>query len=276
MRRLARATRQDGRVTLFSRTVGTTGPRVAMLHGLLGQGRNLATAAQALAERGHVVTTYDLPAHGRSPWPQRLDYDVLAGAVAAELEALDSPVVLLGHSMGGKAAMLLALRRPELVRGLVVVDIAPVAYEIAGESEHDRHLRTMRAMDLASVRSRADADALLAAEVHSDRVRGFLLQNLARDGDAWTWRADLDVLARDLPGIAGFPDIDTTYDGPALFLAGGDSGYVTDAHRDRILELFPQSRVVRFKGVGHWVHSEVPDLFADAVAAFVQRVVGEE
>ena len=244
-----------------------------MLHGLLGQGRNLATAARGLAERGHVVTTYDLPGHGRSPWPERLDYDVLAGAVAAEVEALDGPVVLLGHSMGGKTAMLLALRRPELVRGLVVVDIAPVTYEVMGESEHDRHLRTMRAMDLTALPSRADADALLAAEVRSRQVRGFLLQNLVRDGDGWTWRADLDVLARDLPAIAGFPDVDATYEGPALFLAGADSDYVTDAHRDRILELLPQSRVVRFKGVGHWVHSEVPELFVDAVAAFVQRVV---
>lgn len=247
-----------------------------MLHGLLGQGRNLATAAGVLAERGHVVTMYDLPGHGRSPWPDRLDYDVLAGAVAAELQTLDGPVVLLGHSMGGKTAMLLALRRPELVRGLVVVDIAPVAYEVAGESEHDRHLRTMRAMDLTALRSRVDADALLAAEVHCGQVRGFLLQNLARDGNAWTWRADLDVLARELPGIAGFPDVDAIYDGPVLFLAGGDSGYVTDAHRDRILELFPQSRVVRLEGVGHWVHSEVPELFVDAVAAFVQRVAGQE
>jgi pimeloyl-ACP methyl ester carboxylesterase len=263
-------------MALFSRTVGTTGPRVVMLHGLLGQGRNLATAAQALAERGHVVTTYVLPGHGRSPWPDHLDYDVLAGAVADELAALDGPVVLLGHSMGGKTAMLLALRRPELVSGLVVVDIAPVTYEVAGETEHDRHLRTMRAMDLAALDSRSDADALLAAEVGSARVRGFLLQNLAREGDAWTWRAHLDVLARDLPGIAGFPDVDAVYDGPALFLAGGDSDYVTDAHRDRILELFPQSRVVRFKGVGHWVHSEAPDLFVDAVAAFVKRVTDRE
>ncbi len=259
-------------MALFSRTVGTTGPHVVLLHGLLGQGRNLATAAGGLAERGHVVTTYDLPGHGRSPWPEHLDYEVLAGAVAAELEALDGPVVLLGHSMGGKTAMLLALRRPELVSGLVVVDIAPVAYEVEGDSEHDRHLRTMLAMDLPAVGSRADADALLAAEVDSARVRGFLLQNLARDGDAWTWRADLAGLARDLPTIAGFPDVDASYDGPALFLAGGDSGYVTDAHRDRILELFPQSRVVRFKGVGHWVHSEAPELFVDAVEAFVRRV----
>jgi pimeloyl-ACP methyl ester carboxylesterase len=259
-------------VALFSRTVGTTGPHVVMLHGLLGQGRNLATAAGALAERGHVVTTYDLPAHGRSPWTDRLDYDVLAGGVAAELEGLDGPVVLLGHSMGGKTAMVLALRRPELVRGLVVVDIAPVTYEVAGESEHDRHLRTMRGIDLAALGSRADADALMAEEVRSTQVRGFLLQNLARDGDAWTWRADLDVLARDLPSIAGFPDVDATYDGPVMFLAGGDSGYVTDAHRERILELFPQSRVVRFKGVGHWVHSEAPELFVDAVEAFVRKV----
>ncbi len=257
---------------LFSRTVGATGPPVVLLHGLLGQGKNLATAAAGLAERGHTVTSYDLPAHGRSPSPSRLDYQVLADAVAAELAELDGPAVVVGHSMGGKTAMVLALTRPELVRGLVVVDIAPVAYRHAGESEHDRHLRAMRAMDLDALGSRGDADAALAADVHDARVRGFLLQNLGRSDDGWRWRADLQLLARDLPQLAGFPDVGSRYEGPALFVAGAVSDYVTDAHRDRIAALFPQARVVRVKGAGHWVHAEAPELFVETVAAFLAAI----
>jgi pimeloyl-ACP methyl ester carboxylesterase len=257
---------------LFARTVGTTGSPVVLLHGLLGQGRNLATAAAGLAARGHRVTSLDLPDHGRSPWTGSLDYPSLAGAVARELEDL-APVVLLGHSLGGKTAMQVALRRPELLRALVVVDIAPVAYA-GGETEHVRHLWVMRGLDLGALTSREDADVVVAQEVDDERVRSFLLQNLAREGGGWRWRANLDVLARDLTAVAGFPVPDDVepYAGPVLWVAGGDSAYVRDEHRERMAELFPRARLVRFKGVGHWVHSEVPELFVETVARFLDEL----
>ena len=260
---------------LFSRTVGTAGPRVVLLHGLLGQGRNLATAAAGLAARGYRVTSLDLPDHGRSPWTGHLDYPSLAAAVARELEDL-APVVLLGHSLGGKTAMQVALRRPELLSGLVVVDIAPVPY-VGGESEHVTHLRVMRDLDLSALASRAQADAAVAEEVDDERVRGFLLQNLSREGDGWRWRANLDLLARDLPAVADFPVPEGTppYEGAVLWVAGGDSAYVTDAYRPRMAELFPRARLVRFKGVGHWVHSEVPELFVETVARFLDETTAE-
>ncbi len=259
--------RQTG-LMLESRTVGQ-GPALVMLHGLLGQGKNLATAAAGLAARGRTVTTYDLPNHGRSSWTERLSFQDMAEVVAGPLSG---PVDLLGHSMGGKVAMVLALTRPELVRSLVVVDIAPTSTlgaVTAGESEHERHLRVMRALDLSAVASRADADAALAKEIHSARVRGFLLQNLARAGDGWAWRANLDVLARDLEALAGFPEVGSPYEGPTLFLAGGDSDYVTDDSREDRGRLFPSARLVRLKGVGHWVHSEAPELFVEAVDRFL-------
>lgn len=256
---------------LFARTVGETGPPLVMLHGLLGQGRNLATAAAALAARGRVVTTLDLPDHGRSPWTDRIDYPSMADAVAAQLIADFGPVDLLGHSMGGKVAMLLALTRPALVRSLVAVDIAPVAYPVVGESEHARHLRMMRGLDLARLSSRAEADDVLATEIDDVRVRGFLLQNLAREGEHWRWRANLDVLARDLPALADFPETGARYSGPALFLAGGSSDYVSDERRPAITAAFPHARVVRLKGVGHWVHSEAPELFVETVERFLEQ-----
>ena len=257
---------------LFRRTVGETGPDVVLLHGLLGQGKNLATAAAGLAARGYRTTVLDLPDHGRSPWTGRMDHPSMAAAVARELEDL-APVCLLGHSLGGKAAMQVALRRPELLRALVVVDIAPVDY--ADHSEHAVHLRVMRGLDLGALGSRADADAALAVEVRDERVRGFLLQNLAREDGGWRWRANLDVLARDLAAVAPFPlpaDV-APFEGPVLFVAGGDSAYVRDVDRPRIAELFPRSRVVRVKGVGHWVHSEVPELFLETVGRFLDDVV---
>ena len=116
---------------LASRTVGDAGPRVVFVHGLFGQGKNWTTIARGLADR-HRVTLLDLPNHGHSPWTDRVDYLDMAELVAAELEQLGEPVTLVGHSMGGKVAMALALRRPELLRALVVVDIAPVEYPLQG------------------------------------------------------------------------------------------------------------------------------------------------
>ena len=259
---------------LHRRTAGSTGSPVVLLHGLLGQGKNLATAAAGLAQRGHRVTMLDLPAHGASPRVPALDYPLLAQAVAEELRD-EAPVALLGHSMGGKTAMQVALRAPELLRCLVVVDIAPVRYA-GGESEHVRHLRAMRGMDLSTLTSRADADARMAAEVDDARVRGFLLQNLAREDGGWRWRADLDVLDRDLGALADFPLPDEVrpYEGPTLFVAGADSPYVRDEHRERIAELFPRARLVRLKGAGHWVHAETPELFLETVARFLDTVDG--
>src|SRR3954449_94685 len=155
---------QDER--LASRTVGTEGPRVVFVHGLFGQGKNWTTIAKGLADR-HRVTLFDLPNHGHSPWTDRADYLDMAELVATELERLGEPVTLVGHSMGGKVAMQLALRRPELLRALVVVDIAPVEYPVKGGRTDDpdeeaspfaAYIDAMRAMDLDSLKTRDDAE----------------------------------------------------------------------------------------------------------------------
>src|ERR671932_326543 len=158
---------QDER--LASRTVGSEGPRVVFVHGLFGQGKNWTTIAKGLADR-HRVTLLDLPNHGHSPWTETVDYVDMAELVAAELAAWDEPVTLVGHSMGGKVAMTLALRRPELVRALVVVDVAPVEYPTRGGRTDDPdeeatpfagYIAAMRDMDLGSLGTRADADRAL-------------------------------------------------------------------------------------------------------------------
>jgi pimeloyl-ACP methyl ester carboxylesterase len=274
-------------IRLAARTLGDAGPRVVFVHGLFGQGRNWTTIARRLAEDGHRVTLLDLPNHGHSPWTDRVDYLHMAELVAAELASFGEPVTLIGHSMGGKVSMQVALRRPELLRALVVVDIAPTDYPETGARTDDddeetspfgQFIAAMRAIDLDDLGSREDADAALRTAVPSDMVRAFLLQSLVRDrGGAdggWRWRLNLETLARDLGELRRFPDPPpgATYDGPVLWIAGANSHYVLDRDRARMVELFPATRLVRIKQAGHWVHSEQPEVFLETVRRFLARV----
>jgi pimeloyl-ACP methyl ester carboxylesterase len=271
---------------LAARTLGDAGPRVAFVHGLFGQGRNWTTIAKGLADR-HRVTLLDLPNHGHSPWTDRVDYLDMAELVAAEFESYGEPVTLVGHSMGGKVAMTLALRRPELLRALVVVDIAPVEYPLTGGRTDDpdeeaspfgAYIAAMRAIDLDGLTGRQEADDALLAAVPSRMVRGFLLQSLVREGAAadgrWRWRLNLELLERDLERLRGFPDPGpgAHYDGPVLWIAGANSHYVLPQDRPRMDELFPSTRLVRVKNAGHWVHSEQPEIFLETVRRFLDGV----
>ncbi|MCZ2837847.1 alpha/beta fold hydrolase [Modestobacter sp. VKM Ac-2985] len=276
-------------IRLSARTVGDSGPRVVFVHGLFGQGRNWTTIAKALAADGHRVTLLDLPNHGHSPWTDRVDYVDMAEYVAAELAQLGEPVTLVGHSMGGKVAMQLALRRPELLRALVVVDIAPTDYPESGGRTEDpdeeaspfaAFITAMQGMDLEELETREDADQALRAAVPSTMVRSFLLQSLVRDGvgegDGWRWRLNLETLARDLGELRRFPDPPpgASYEGPVLWIAGANSTYVLEEDRPRMDELFPTTRLVRVKNAGHWVHSEQPEVFLETVRRFLAQVEG--
>jgi pimeloyl-ACP methyl ester carboxylesterase len=270
---------------LATRTLGESGPRVVFVHGLFGQGKNWTTIAKGLAGN-HRVTLVDLPNHGHSPWTDRVDYLDMAELLAAELEHLGEPVTLVGHSMGGKVAMQLALRRPELLRALVVVDIAPVEYPLQGGRTDDpdeeaspfaAFIEAMRAMDLEGLTTRDDADAALRAAVPSRMVRSFLLQSLVREGsggDGWRWRLNLELLERDLGELRGFPDppAGAVFGGPVLWIAGANSAYVLDDDRPHMDALFPTTRLVRIKNAGHWVHSEQPEVFLETLRRFLDRV----
>jgi pimeloyl-ACP methyl ester carboxylesterase len=268
---------------LAARTVGDAGPPVVFVHGLFGQGKNWTTIAKGLADR-HRVTLLDLPNHGHSLWTERVDYLDMAERVAAELAEFGEPATLVGHSMGGKVAMQLALRRPELLRALVVVDVAPVDYPETGgrTDEPDEeaspfagYIAAMRALDLDVLQSRDDADAALRSAVPSPMVRSFLLQSLVRDGaGGWHWRLNLEALARDLGGLRGFPEPPpgATYEGPVLWIAGASSHYVLSRDRERMDALFPATRLVRIKNAGHWVHSEQPEVFLETLRRFLDTV----
>ena len=255
---------------LTSTTVGDGGEPVVFLHGLFGQGRNFTQVAKALVPEYRSLLL-DLPNHGRSAWTDVFDYAATADLVAQHLRggfAADGPVHVVGHSMGGKVAMLLALRHPDLVDRLVVADIAPASGGSLGEFEH--LLDSLAAIDLSRVTRRSDADEQLAQRVHDARVRGFLLQNLRADGDAFRWQANLDLLRRDLPTIGGFPDTgDAAFDHPVLWVAGDRSDYVRPEHGPAMRRLFPRTTLVTLKGAGHWVHSEQPEAFVSVLRTFL-------
>jgi pimeloyl-ACP methyl ester carboxylesterase len=271
---------------LAVRTLGESGPRVVFVHGLFGQGKNWTTIAKGLAD-SHRVTLIDLPNHGHSPWTDRVDYLDMAELVATELEQLGEPVTVVGHSMGGKVAMQLALRRPELLRALVVVDIAPVSYPPTGGRTDDpdeeaspfgAYIEAMRALDLDQLTTRDEADAALRDVIPSRMVRSFLLQSLVREGlgtdGGWRWRLNLELLDRDLGELRGFPapPAGAAFDGPVLWIAGANSTYVLDEDRPHMDALFPATRLVRIKNAGHWVHSEQPEVFLETLRRFLAAV----
>jgi pimeloyl-ACP methyl ester carboxylesterase len=276
----------DNDERLAARTLGESGPRVVFVHGLFGQGKNWTTIAKGLSD-AHRVTLIDLPNHGHSPWTDRVHYLDMVEMLVTELEHLGEPVTLVGHSMGGKVAMQLALRRPELLRALVVVDIAPVEYPLQGGRTDDpdeeatpfaAFIEAMRAMDLDELTTRDAADAALKTAVPSRMVRSFLLQSLVREGvgadGGWRWRLNLELLERDLGELRGFPDPPpgATFDGPVLWIAGANSSYVLDEDRPHMDALFPTTRLVRIKNAGHWVHSQQPEIFLTTLRLFLQRV----
>lgn len=252
-------------------------PRIAFCHGLFGQGRNWTAISKAVSDIAR-PTLVDMPNHGRSAWTDHFDYVDMADTVAQTLRGIDDtrPWILVGHSMGGKASMLLALRHPELVERLCIVDVSPVGYREGREFEH--FVASMRAMDLGALSSRQDADAALAAEVPDDAVRAFLLQNLRRDGDGWRWQMNLDVLGDSIGRLRGWPVepvMGKVYDGPVLWISGETSGYVRDDMGEAMRGYFPRARLVTIKKAGHWVHSEQPEVFVTVLRRFIEARSGD-
>lgn len=238
------------------------GDPVVLLHGLFGAAGNWGAVQKALAA-DHRVAAMDLRNHGASPHAAAMDYAAMAGDVA---ETMGGPAIVIGHSMGGKAAMMLALTRPDLVTRLVVADMAPARYAPALRG----HVAAMRAVPLRTGLSRKEADAVLAPTVPEAALRGFLLMNLAFAQDPPAWRIGLEEIAAAMPDIEDFvPPPGAAYRGPALFLTGGKSDYVRPEHHAAIRALFPAARFEVIPEAGHWVHAEAPQAFLAAVRRFI-------
>lgn len=251
---------------LATTIAGAAGARPPLLiaHGLFGSARNWGAIARRLA-RDRQVLAVDMRNHGDSPWSPAHDYAAMAGDLAEVIAAHGGRADVLGHSMGGKAAMVLALTAPELVGRLVVADIAPVAYG------HDQmqYVRAMQGLDPGTVTRRSEADAALAAGVPEAGVRAFLLQSLAFEEGRGRWKLNLEVLGERMPAMMGFPDLSGSFAGPVLFLTGSKSGYVRPENWPLIRRLFPAAERQVLEGAGHWLHAEQPAAFAAAVEAFL-------
>ncbi|MEM8773747.1 MAG: alpha/beta fold hydrolase [Pseudomonadota bacterium] len=235
------------------------------VHGLYGSARNWGAIARALSDRGPVVAV-DQRNHGLSPWFDTHSYEDLASDLAELIEGRASePIDILGHSMGGKAAMALALQRPDLINRMIVADIAPVSYT------HSQlpYIDAMRAVDLSQITKRSEAEIALRSLVDDPTLASFFTQSL--DVTQKKWRLNLDVLSKDMPNIMSFPDLSGPCTLPTLFLTGGDSDYVMPNHRDTIRALFPKARFVKIPGTGHWLHAEKPHEFEQSVRVWLNQ-----
>lgn len=234
-------------------------------HGLFGSGRNWGVIARRLADYRDVWAV-DMRNHGESPHLPSHSYPDLAADLAEVITHIGAPADLLGHSMGGKAAMQLALTRGDLIRRLVVADIAPVAYG----HDQTRHIDAMRALDLAGLTTRAEADRRLSTSIDDPALRAFFLQSLDLKAEGGPrWRLNFDVLEAEMPKIVGWPGTVGVFDHPTLFLTGALSHYVKPEYRDTIRALFPAARFAKLPEAGHWLHAEKPREFEDTVRVFL-------
>lgn len=242
-----------------------TAPTLVIAHGLYGSGRNWGVIARRLADRRDVLAV-DMRNHGESPRFPTHGYPEMAADLAEVIESLGAPVDLLGHSMGGKAAMQLALTRPTLIRRLVVADIAPVAYS----HDQTRNARAMSDLDLSQITTRTDADTALSTSIEDPALRAFFLQSLDLRQRPPHWRLNLAVLESEMPKIVGWPGTEGQFDNPTLFLTGAESTYVRHEHRETIRALFPKARFAKIPGAGHWLHAEKPREFEETVRVFLE------
>jgi pimeloyl-ACP methyl ester carboxylesterase len=254
-------------VPLFHRDFGGAGgPPIVILHGMLGSSRNWQTAGRDLAAVRRTFAL-DLRNHGMSPHAEPMNYDAMVADVMSWMDArgIDGAEII-GHSMGGKVAMLLACRHPARVRRLIAVDIAPKAYFWPARRAE---FAAMNELDLSSVKSRADAESRLEARIPSWAMRKFIATHIERaHGGAWRWQLNLPVLAAALPELERNPLAPgDRFDGPSLFIAGARSAYVRPADVDAIRRYFPSARIKTLADSGHNPHIEARDSFVKAIAS---------
>lgn len=255
-------------VPLFSKIYGEGRPLI-ILHGLFGMGDNWTTHAKLLAARGWQVHAVDGRNHGRSPHHHEHNYD----AMAADLEVYIADnhlenVVLLGHSMGGKTVMNFAVRKPQLVDAAIVVDIAPKHYPV----HHEAYIAAMKGVDFTVAKSRKDIEALLSQTLTSPGIIQFFMKSLHwKTKEELAWRFNLDVLERELSNVGEALEYGY-FDGPTLFIAGGQSGYITADDQEKIYEHFPNAELKTIDGAGHWVHAEAREAFAACVVDFLDQL----
>lgn len=258
----------DNEMMLNYETLGNKDhPAVVLVHGLFGDLDNLKSISRALAD-DYFVINLDVRNHGQSPWHDEMPFAEMADDVLAVLDKEQIKTAhFLGHSMGGKIVMEIALTHGDRVDSLIVADIAPVAYD----ARHTTIIDALEAVTLAQVESRQDADKQLAESIQEKGVRQFLLKNLRKDDDGWSWRMNLKALKHCYADLIGAPGAEGSYDGPVLFIRGGNSDYIQASHRDTIIKRFPHAQSKTIEGAGHWLHAEKPTVFNGLVQRFLDE-----
>jgi esterase len=253
-------------VKLFFRTYGEGQPLV-ILHGLFGSSDNWLTQAKLFSTR-YKVYTVDLRNHGQSPHDDRFDYQSMVGDLKLFFEDERIPgAILLGHSMGGKAAMNFALQYPDFLEKLIVVDIAPRAYDL----EHYAIADGLAAIPVHEITSRNQADEILSKHVSEPEVRQFLLKNLQRKSEGgFSWKINLPVIREKLSNIGVDLLTNNTFDKPTLFIRGARSNYVRDEDWARISEVFTSAKLETME-TGHWVQAEKPQEFVTLVMDWLNQ-----
>lgn len=242
-----------------------SGHPLFLLHGVFGSSDNWQTLGKEFAEQ-YTVYLIDQRNHGSSPHDDTMNYQVMSEDLAAlmDQEQLDS-IYLLGHSMGGKAAMHFAASYPDRVDKLIVVDISPRQYP----PHHDDIFEGFQSVDLTTVATRKDADNQMAAKIKNPGVRQFILKNLTRAEDGYTWKLNLKALEANAAEIGKALPADASFEKETLFIGGTKSNYITEKDHELIKKHFKSAEIKMVEGAGHWVHAEKPDVLARMVFDFL-------
>ena len=251
---------------LHSKVLGEGKPFL-ILHGFLGMSDNWKTLGKQFAKDGFQVHLIDQRNHGKSPHSDDFSYKIMADDIVNYCKENNlEDIILLGHSMGGKTAMLTACENEELVEKLIIVDIAPKYYA----PHHQQILKGLTALDGASLTSRGDAEDFLGEYIKEPGVKLFLLKNLYwKTKDRLSLRMNLEALKNNIDNIGEALYSGAIYNGESLFISGEKSDYIQKEDEDLIKEHFPQAEIVEIKDAGHWVHAENMEAFYKAVHSFV-------
>ncbi|MFP4059807.1 MAG: alpha/beta fold hydrolase [Bacteroidales bacterium] len=260
------------------------GPPVIILHGLYGSSDNWFSFSRDLSDLGYAVYIPDARNHGESSHSEEHSYEAMRDDIKEFMQKQEiEKAYLIGHSMGGKTAISFAMEYPEMLKGLAVIDIAPRSYseksrDASALPSHGEILEAMDLLPLSSIRTREEADEVLAGKIKSKRIRQFLLKNLKRKSmDSFEWGLNVKGLKKNLSkimegmnqpdnrpsnGISGFP---------VLFVKGSESPYIREDDYDLIKELFPVAVIETIPGAGHWVHVEKQDELLGVIRRFLKR-----
>ncbi|WNC70687.1 alpha/beta fold hydrolase [Thalassotalea psychrophila] len=250
---------------LLNHVIRGEGEPLILIHGLFGSLENLNMVAKALANNFKVISV-DVRNHGGSLHHKSMNYGEMSNDIFALLDHLNiNTCDILGHSMGGKIAMQCALSKPERINKLIVADIAPVEYP----PHHNEIIAGLLSINISDISNRQDADKQLAGYVAEPGVRQFLLKNLVKAESGFTWRANIKDIANDYKSIAQGFSLNQQFNGPTLFIKGGNSNYITSKHQTVISTLFPHAKAKIIQGAGHWLHAEKTIAFNKIVNDFL-------